>query len=64
MAVNSPRPCIICGHEFYPSISKSLFHCENINCKEAYETGMDEMNCLLNDDQRKINELNQEEEEE
>lgn len=45
--VNSPRACIICGSQFYPSCSGSLFVCEDTQCQEEYNGSMDECCDLL-----------------
>lgn len=42
MAVNNPRPCIICGREFYPSLSGSLFICGETRCKEEFDGAQEE----------------------
>lgn len=47
--VNSPRPCIICGKQFYPNMSQSLFCCEDDNCRREYEDGLDECASLFDD---------------
>ncbi len=41
--VNSPRSCAICGREFYPSISQSLFICDDLQCRTEYNAGMEEL---------------------
>lgn len=41
--VGGPRFCVVCGREFLPNISKSLFICDDLQCITQYEGLMEEI---------------------